>query len=107
MKKLISALILSLPLSLLAASAWAQESTLPYAKQLQTAAGPVTVRWGQPAQSPSIEKYRAQIAALDKNGDGRLSRDELPAGDELKGKFKLVDQNHDGGLSAEELANWY
>ena len=107
MKKLISALTLLLPISLMAGSAWAQEPALPNAKQLQTAAGPVTIRWGQPAQSPSIEKYRAQIAALDKNGDGRLSSDELPAGNELKGKFKLVDQNHDGGLSAEELANWY
>ncbi|WP_163843186.1 hypothetical protein [Pseudoxanthomonas sacheonensis] len=107
MKKPISALILSLPILLMARPAWTQESTLPNAKQLQTATGPVTVRWGQPAQSPSIEKYRAQIAALDKNGDGRLSRDELPAGNELQGKFKLVDQNHDGGLSAEELANWY
>ena len=107
MKKLTSALILSLPILLVAGPAWTQESTLPHAKQVQTAAGPVTVRWGQPAQSPSIEKYRAQIVALDKNGDGRLSRDELPIGDELKEKFKLIDQNHDGGLSAEELANWY
>lgn len=107
MKKLISALTLALPISLMAGLACAQESTLPHAKQVQTATGPVTVRWGQPVQSPSIEKYRAQIAALDRNGDGRLSRDELPAGNELEGKFKLVDQNHDGGLSAEELANWY
>lgn len=107
MKKLISALTLALPVLLMAGPAWTQESALPNAKELQTPAGPVTVRWGQPAQSPSIEKYRAQIAALDKNGDGRLGRDELPAGNELQGKFKLVDQNHDGGLSAEELANWY
>ena len=107
MKKLISALTLALPIALTTGPAWAQESTQPRSKELQTAAGPVTVRWGQPAQSASIGKYRAQIAALDKNGDGRLGRDELPAGNELQGKFKLVDQNHDGGLSAEELANWY
>lgn len=107
MKKPISALTLALSGSLMAGPAWTQDATLPNAKQLQTPAGPVTVRWGQPAQSPSIEKYRAQIAALDKNGDGKLTRDELPAGNELQGKFKLVDQNHDGSLSAEELANWY
>ena len=107
MKKLTSALILSLPISLLAGPAWTLDSTLPHARQLQTAAGPVTVRWGQPAQAPSIEKDRAQIAPLDKNGDARLNVDQLPAGHDLKGKFKLVDQNHDGGLSAEELANWY
>lgn len=107
MKKPTAALTLSLPILLMAGPAWTQDSTLPHAKQVQTAAGPVTVRWGQPAQSPSIEKYRAQIAALDKSGDGKLSFDELPAGNDLKGKFKLVDQNHDGGLSAEELANWY
>jgi hypothetical protein len=91
MKKPISTLILSLPTLLMAEPVWAQDPSLPNAKQMQTAAGPVTVRWGQPAQSPSIEKYRAQIAALDKSGDGRLSFDELPAGNELKGKFKLVD----------------
>jgi hypothetical protein len=107
MKKPISILILSLPVLLMAELAWAQDSPLPNAKQVQTATGPVTLRWGQPAQSPSIEKYRARIAALDKSGDGKLSVEELPADDELKGKFKLVDQNHDGGLSAEELANWY
>lgn len=107
MKKPISTLILSLPVLLMAEPARTQDSSLPNAKQVQTAAGPVTVRWGQPAQSPSIEKYRAQIAALDKSGDGKLSFDELPADNDLKGKFKLVDQNHDGGLSAEELANWY
>ncbi|MGH8026780.1 MAG: hypothetical protein ACREO0_08630, partial [Pseudoxanthomonas sp.] len=84
MKKLLSALTLSL----LAASAWAQQSALPNASQLQTPTGPVTVRWGQPAQL-DLSKYRAQIAALDKNGDGVLSRDELPAGHELEGKFKL------------------
>ena len=107
MKKLISTLTLSLPVLLMAGPAWTQESILSHSTQVQTAAGPVTVRWGQPAQSPSIEKYRAQIATLDKSGDGKLSFDELPAGNELKGKFKLVDQNHDGGLSPEELANWY
>lgn len=107
MKKLTAALTISLPILLMAAPAWTQDSTLPHTKQVQTATGPVTVRWGQPSQSPSIEKYRAQIATLDKSGDGKLSFDELPAGNDLKGKFKLVDQNHDGGLSAEELANWY
>lgn len=107
MKKLISTLTLSLPVLLMAGPAWTQESRLPNSKQVQTASGPVTVRWGQPAQSASIGKYRAQIATLDKNGDGRLSREELPTGNELKEKFTLVDQDHDGGLSPEELANWY
>ncbi|MET0656238.1 MAG: EF-hand domain-containing protein [Pseudoxanthomonas sp.] len=107
MKSPIFALPFLLTLSAIALPGWAQESTTSGVKQVQTATGPVTVAWGQPEQSPSIEKYRAQIASLDRNEDGSLSSDELPTGHELKEKFKLVDQNHDGGLSAEELANWY
>ncbi|MET0654851.1 MAG: hypothetical protein ABWX88_04255 [Pseudoxanthomonas sp.] len=107
MKKFACALAISVPVSLVALAAWAQESAAPQVKQVRTATGPVTVSWGQPAESPNVAKHRAQIAARDANGDGRLNRNELPDGDELKDKFKLVDQNHDGGLSAEELANWH
>lgn len=74
--------------------------------QLQTSDGPVTVTWGQPAQVPNISDYQAKVPDLDRNGDGVLSRAEVPASHALASEFRLVDRNRDGRISAAELANW-
>ena len=50
--------------------------------------------------SRTIDNY------LDKNGDGRLSRREIPSTHALSYEFHLVDRNHNGYITAKELANW-
>lgn len=53
-----------------------------------------------------LAKQRAQerFAAADKNGDGKLSRDEVAEGSPyLADKFDERDLNHDGFLSWEEF----
>ncbi len=70
-----------------------------------TTAGPLTVTWGQPALAKESE-YHVNIADWDRNGDGQLSRAEIPVGHALQYEFKVVDSNHNGYLSAQELVNW-
>jgi EF hand len=67
----------------------------------QTAA-PVT---GAPAEASS-EKMKAHghgFAALDKNGDGVISREEAAGRPRLAKMFDTLDINKDGGLSKEEM----
>lgn len=56
---------------------------------------------------PSIEDW---FQRLDKNHDGKLSRDEMEALPRLKAAFDNLDANHDGGISLAEmkaaLAQW-
>ncbi|MGX5730628.1 hypothetical protein ACWKWK_08845 [Pseudoxanthomonas beigongshangi] len=75
-------------------------------RQLQEQSGPVTVRWGQPEALPNAADYRVTIGDLDRNGDGVLTRDEVPEGHALSSEFKLVDSNRDGRITAQELAAW-
>lgn len=72
----------------------------------QQASGPVTVRWGQPEALSNASDYRVSIADLDRNGDGVLTRDEIPENHALSSEFRLVDRNRDGRITAEELADW-
>ncbi|WP_454829457.1 hypothetical protein [Pseudoxanthomonas wuyuanensis] len=74
--------------------------------QLQDPGGPVTLTWGQPQTVPNISDYRVRIVDLDANGDGVLTRDEVPESHALSSEFKLVDSNRDGRITAEELENW-
>ena len=39
--------------------------------------------------------------ALDTNGDGKLTKDEVPS--QIKARFEDADANHDGEVSKEEL----
>ncbi len=86
-------------------TAGAQEAALPRTTLLQTAQGPVTVRWGQPTQ-PDLSPFQSRIAGMDKDGDGMLGPQEAAADAALGRQFKLIDQDHDGKISARELANW-
>ena len=72
---------------------------------METTAGPLTVTWGQPDLAKASE-YHVRIADLDRDGEGKLSRSEIPAGHALQFEFKVVDSNHDGRLSEKELASW-
>ena len=51
------------------------------------------------------------IARLDKNGDGRIGRDEVAGDDRLSGKlageFGAIDANHDGYLVRSEAQAWH
>lgn len=107
-----------IPLLMLSASAYAQQTVRTEvmtdyqggakSAQLQgDATGhPVTVHYGQPAQLSNAADYQVSIATLDKNGDGVITRNEVPENHALSSEFKLVDSNHDGRITAAELAAW-
>ena len=73
---------------------------------LQETSGPVTVTWGQPQTLPNAADYRATVPDLDRNGDGVVTREEVPPDHALSSEFKLVDRNRDGRITAAELQNW-
>lgn len=72
----------------------------------ETSTGTVTVTSSQPEALPNAADYAVQIADLDSNSDGRISRREIPARHALSFEFHLVDRNHDGYITAKELAKW-
>lgn len=45
----------------------------------------------------------AALAAMDKNGDGRFTRDELAGRERLLQNFAAIDSNRDGALTREEM----
>ena len=67
---------------------------------------PVTVREQQPDSISS--NYKVGYAALDKNGNGSVSRAEVRASgnDDLAREFHVVDGNHDGRLTEAEMKGW-
>lgn len=73
---------------------------------MQTPQGPVTVNWGQENTLPNASDYKVTVEQLDKNGDGVITRDEVPQDQALFSEFRLVDRNHDGKITAEELSHW-
>lgn len=85
---------------------FSQVANTTEATQFQATTGPVTVTSSQPTALPNASDYAVQISDLDKNGDGRLSRREIPARHALTFEFRLVDRNHDGFITSKELANW-
>lgn len=73
---------------------------------MQTPQGPVTVNWGQENTLANATDYKVTIEQLDRNGDGVITRDEIPESHALYSEFRLVDRNHDGRITAEELSQW-
>lgn len=53
-----------------------------------------------------VGDYRVDMAALDGNGDGALSRSEARPNATLTAEFDAVDNDHDGRLTADELKGW-
>lgn len=94
---------LTLALSALLASgaAFAQsdEVTLPITE------GTVTVKSVQPPIGNASD-YQVKVADIDKNGDGVVSKSEVPTDHALYFEFKLVDTDRNGRVTDEELANW-
>lgn len=75
------------------------------ATEFEAETGPVTVVSVQPP-IPNAADYRAGLAELDANGDGVVTRGELPPSHALFHEFRLVDRNRDGRITDTELANW-
>jgi len=90
--------------ALASAPALAQEATGARV-EFEASTGPVTVVSVQPPLANAAD-YRVRVADLDRNGNGAIDRDELPAGHALESEWKLVDRNRDGRITDEELAGW-
>jgi hypothetical protein len=84
----------------------AAPSTSARSVTLQESSGPVTVTWGQSSTLPNAADYQVKVSDLDRNGDGVLTRAEVPPDHALSSEFKLVDRNHDGKITPTELQNW-
>lgn len=84
----------------------AQTANTSESTQIEASTGPVSVTSSQSSTLPNASDYTVQITDLDKNGDGRLSRREIPATHALSFEFHLVDRNRDGYITAKELVNW-
>lgn len=81
-----------------ALSAFAQSGTSPSASTTTTAPS----RAVPPSLQKLYDQRKADISAMDTNGDGVLSPDELAAA--TQSKFDAADTNQDGVISPEEQA---
>lgn len=99
-----------IPLALLAfmPGLFAQPSNSSDTVQMEVTTGPVTLTPSQPASLSNASDNNVNISEFDSNGDGELSRREIPASDKLTHEFHLVDFNHNGFITGTELekANW-
>lgn len=83
-----------------AAPAFAQqEVTLPSPE------ASVTVKSVQPPIGNASD-YQVKVADIDANGDGVVTKKEVPSDHALFFEFKLVDTDRNGRITDEELANW-
>jgi Ca2+-binding EF-hand superfamily protein len=76
-------------------AAWAQPPARP----------PAAPPGGQPPPQQQQVDVRQFIAQFDRNRDGFLDINEVPA--DLRGVFNQIDANRDGRLSAEELQQYF
>ena len=67
--------------------------------------GPVTVRSVQPPL-PNADDYAVTVAELDADGNGVITRQEVPESHALASEFRLVDRDRDGRITQAELAAW-
>lgn len=67
--------------------------------------GPITVVSVQPPLA-NADDYRATVAQLDRNGDGVVTRQEVPPSHALAFEFALVDADRNGRITQAELSNW-
>ena len=65
---------------------------------------PVTVNSVPP--DSVVGEYKIDFAAMDRNGDGNLSRAEASSNATLTQEFRAVDVNNNGRLSKDELKGW-
>ncbi|MBJ7576155.1 hypothetical protein [Luteimonas sp. MC1828] len=106
-------------LVLAALGAFAASGSVPAQSSLDTPTqAPVTgtVTSTQPAEAPVtissrlpdsvIGEYRIDMAALDANADGKLTRREARTNATLTAEFRAVDANGDGVLDSHELKGW-
>lgn len=88
------------------ASTGALAQSTPNAQaQLEADTGPVTVKSVQPPIANASD-YQVKVADIDANGDGVVSRTEVPVNHALYFEFRLVDTDRNGRITDEELANW-
>lgn len=83
-----------------ASPAWAQQTWIH-----DQDGAPVLVTWGQ-GELPNWADFRQPFEVLDRNGDGRLKKSELPPGHALRFEWRLVDTNDDGIITRREYQHW-
>ena len=59
-----------------------------------------------PADKPPAEAAKLDFATVDKDANGRLSKQETVAVAELEGAFDALDTDHDGSVSPAEFSHW-
>ncbi len=58
-------------------------------------------RSGGPGQGGARGNPAAQLRNMDSNGDGKITREEMPA--QMQQRFDRMDQNGDGVIDEEEI----
>ena len=71
-----------------------------HSMQIATAAGPVTVRWGQRAEFGGC---RLTVSDFDTDRNGRVSADETPPSGSKGSAFSSLDRDRDGYIDDPEL----
>lgn len=71
-----------------------------------TASAALLAGLGVLAAGSALAQAKPAFAALDKNGDGKISLSEASAHDALFVAFKSLDGNQDGELTREEFAKY-
>ena len=95
---------------LVASAVWAQtDAPAPEVAASSASAAASTASEAPAPAPPAVPKYSASDITtifnyLDRNKDGKISRDEAAAFKGVARNFDRADTNHDGSLSAEEFA---